>query len=68
VGSKKCPYVVERSPIEIFHVSDRGMTVRMTFRKGFPENRFHGKTVRSVLIRLPALILHDVALIVELGL
>ena len=57
--------IVQRGPVEVLHVADRGMSVGMALRKRPLEYSLDGEAVRPVLIGLPAFVLHHIPLVVQ---
>ena len=59
-------YVIEPGRVDVGHVADGRMAVRVSLVVGAREQRLEREAVGAVFVRLPPLVLHDLALVVEL--
>ncbi len=66
VGPEEPPHILQARRVEVLHETDRRVAIRVALREGQPQHRLHGQPIGPVLIRLPALVLHDVTLVVQL--
>jgi hypothetical protein len=66
IGGKELADFVERRGAQVVRRSDRDPVIRMIGRKERGRDRHAGKPVGTVLVILPPLVEHDVALVLEL--